>query len=69
MIYQREPSDDELKGSLEFLQLPAMEAPGTAGATDAGTKDDTDAPKKLPDSPLRSFIWALLSSNEFLYID
>jgi len=46
-----------------------MEAPGTAGATDAGTKDDTDAPKKLPDSPLRSFIWALLSSNEFLYID
>ena len=25
--------------------------------------------KPLPDSPLRSFCWALLSSNEFLFID
>jgi len=69
MIYQREPSDDELKGSLEFLQLPAVEAPGAAATTDATKNDETDGPTKLPDSPLRSFIWALLSSNEFLYID
>jgi mono/diheme cytochrome c family protein len=65
-IYQRAPSDDELKGSLEFLQLPAIEAPSETAAE--GTPKD-DAPKKLPDSPLRSFIWALLSSNEFLYLD
>jgi mono/diheme cytochrome c family protein len=48
-IYQREPTDDELAGALEFIRLPAA-------ATPAG-------------SPFRSFIWALLSSNEFLYID
>jgi hypothetical protein len=37
---------------------------------DGEIKDDKkDAAKKLPDSPLRSFAWALLSSNEFLFID
>jgi mono/diheme cytochrome c family protein len=47
-IYQREPTDDELAGALEFIRLPPAAAAG---------------------SPFRSFIWALLSSNEFLYID
>jgi hypothetical protein len=32
-------------------------------------KDANEAPKKLKDSPFRSFCWALLSSNEFLYVD
>ena len=43
-----------------------------APEADIGEKskdDDKDAKKKLPDSPLRSFCWALLSSNEFLFID
>jgi mono/diheme cytochrome c family protein len=68
LIYQREPSADELRGSMEFIQLPAIASAAPAdGAKDE--KDEKDAPKKLPDSPFRSFIWALLSSNEFLYID
>jgi hypothetical protein len=67
LIYQRGPTDDELQGSMEFIQLPPVAA--TAAPSGGDAKDDKDAPKKLPDSPLRSFIWALLSSNEFLYID
>jgi mono/diheme cytochrome c family protein len=44
------------------------EAKSSAAAGEKG-KDDSDAPKRLKDSPLRSFAWALLSSNEFLFID
>jgi hypothetical protein len=32
-------------------------------------KDDSEKSQKLADSPLRSFAWALLSANEFLFID
>jgi mono/diheme cytochrome c family protein len=39
---------------------------GTATAEVAAARDGA---KKLADSPLRSFAWALLSSNEFLFID
>jgi hypothetical protein len=69
LIYQRDPSDDELKGAIEFIQLPPIADAQAAGGAAKDDKDDKDAPKKLPDSPFRSFIWALLSSNEFLYID
>ena len=71
LIYQRDPTPDELKGSIEFIQLPAIAAaaPADAAKDEKDDKDAKDGPKKLPDSPLRSFIWALLSSNEFLYID
>lgn len=51
-------------------------ASGAAAASAGGERrepqaggDGKDGPKKLPDSPLRSFAWALLSSNEFLFID
>jgi hypothetical protein len=42
--------------------------------SDEDSKDGKDGkggkkPVKLPDSPLRSFAWALISSNEFLFID
>jgi hypothetical protein len=47
---------------------PASEADVKA-ALGANKKEDKDAPKPLPDSPIRSFCWALLSSNEFLFID
>src|SRR6266567_4427641 len=33
------------------------------------TADEEDSKDKPKDSPLRSFCWALLSSNEFLFID
>ena len=48
-----------------------VDAAATSRAeTDArDKKDDKDVPKRLPDSPLRSFCWALISSNEFLFID
>jgi mono/diheme cytochrome c family protein len=69
MVYQRKPTADELKGGIEFIDLPAQDpAPPPAGT--AGDKMATaDEKDKRRDSPLRSFIWALLSSNEFLYID
>jgi hypothetical protein len=45
-----------------------MAKDGTA-AKEGAPPDDKDTAKKLADSPLRSFAWALLSSNEFLFID
>jgi hypothetical protein len=46
----------------------AQDAKGTKGRKGSSNEKD-DAPKKLKDSPFRSFCWALLSSNEFLYMD
>jgi hypothetical protein len=78
MILQRAPTVDELKASTLFLKMPPVKfvpeesAGGEGAAEKAAEKDDKDkdaAPKKLPDSLLRSFCWALLSSNEFLFLD
>jgi mono/diheme cytochrome c family protein len=84
IVYQRMPTPEELTASMEFVKTPANETPAAseepapeAAAMDTkstkgrrGAKDDKeDAPKKLKDSPFRSFCWALLSSNEFLYLD
>ena len=69
LVYQREPSADEVRGALEFLQLPPVAPPPAAAAPSPGAKEDANEPKKLPPSSLRSFVWALLSSNEFLYLD
>jgi mono/diheme cytochrome c family protein len=49
-------------------EVKAQDAP-VADIDSKGKDDDKDVKKKLPDSPLRSFAWALLSSNEFLFID
>jgi hypothetical protein len=38
----------------------------TAVSSTADEKESKDKPK---DSPLKAFCWALLSSNEFLFID
>jgi mono/diheme cytochrome c family protein len=57
---------------VEGAKADGAKADGTASAgakPEAGAKDDKEAAKKLADSPLRSFAWALLSSNEFLFID
>jgi hypothetical protein len=78
LTYQRVPTPEEVDLSVRFLKKPPVdsdeEAPGkeAPGKEASGKKGDEDAAAKkkmLPDSPLRSFIWALLSSNEFLYID
>jgi uncharacterized protein DUF1553 len=69
LIYQRAPTPAELELSVAFLnQLPPV-APKTPPASVESDADAAAQKKLLPDSPLRSFIWALLSSNEFLYID
>ena len=82
IVYQRLPSAAEMAVSLEFLHLPqttplasippailAKPAPGDAtltGETLEKKDKDMQAPK---DSLLKAFCWALLSSNEVLYID
>jgi hypothetical protein len=43
----------------------ARTAPPTAAAATA----DAAKPKTKQDSPLKSLCWALLSSNEFLYVE
>jgi hypothetical protein len=78
LIYQRPPTAAELAASILFVDKPAYKGPppvaqaseaDVKAALGAAKKEDKDAPKPLPDSPLRSFCWALLSSNEFLFID
>jgi mono/diheme cytochrome c family protein len=71
LLYQREPSTEEITASVAYLKQPPLqtveETPAKKEETPA--KKGEEARKVLPDSPLRSFVWALLSSNEFLYID
>jgi mono/diheme cytochrome c family protein len=74
LLYQRAPSPDEVAASVAYLQKPPLKVAEETPAKkeDAGAKkgeEGATARKVLPDSPLRSFVWALLSSNEFLYID
>jgi Protein of unknown function (DUF1553) len=70
LILQREPTADELKASTLFLKMPPVKfMPEEPAAGGEGSGDKEPAPKKLPDSLLRSFCWALLSSNEFLFLD
>jgi len=71
IIYQRPPTSEELSLAIAFIQKPPLTAAVVAGMprTAESAADREGAPKKLPDSPLRSFCWALLSSNEFLFVD
>jgi hypothetical protein len=74
LIYQRAPLPEEITASVAYLKKPPIETVEETSAKKEEMptkKGDEKAParKVLPDSPLRSFVWALLSSNEFLYID
>jgi hypothetical protein len=78
IVYQRAPNENELGAAIRFLEMPPQPPPDTktAPAVEEEDKDedkdkdkDKEPGKQLPDSLLRSFCWALLSSNEFLYID
>jgi hypothetical protein len=74
LIYQRPPSTEEISVSIAYLKKPpiqqAEETPAKTEEAPAKKGNEGAAARKaLPDSPLRSFVWALLSSNEFLYID
>jgi len=84
IVYERMPAPEELASSLSFLreaaETPAAPPPAVAanvaakpegaGASWMSAKDDDkQTADKSRDSPLKSFCWALLSSNEFLFID
>lgn len=71
-IYQRRPTPEELSVSMAFIDKPPQaDTPPPVPQAEQGADGTAakDAPKRLPDSPLRSFAWALISSNEFLFID
>ncbi|MGE3577360.1 MAG: PSD1 and planctomycete cytochrome C domain-containing protein [Vicinamibacterales bacterium] len=69
VVFQRVPTAEELSLATAFVQKSPLKALPPAPAPEPGRKADKDAPKPLPDSPLRSFCWALVSSNEFLFIE
>jgi hypothetical protein len=96
IVYQREPTAEELSSSLAFLHDPELikltkqtgsdsvalsgSAERTADSSSVGANGDApgrkgkagekkEALKPIKDSPLKSFCWALLGSNEFLYIN
>jgi hypothetical protein len=79
IVYQREASPEEIAAATELITMEPLKpsttvtadaAKAAAGAAaDPKPATDDGASKKLTDSPLRSFAWALLSSNEFLFID
>jgi mono/diheme cytochrome c family protein/cytochrome c553 len=89
IVYQRDPSAEELKVSLELLHEPApppvkaeMSGPSSALAAkptpqSAGVVASMPAeeakpaptPPKGPETPLEALCWALLSSNEFLFLN
>jgi hypothetical protein len=89
IVYQRDPSAEELKMSLELLREPATgpvkpetsspsaapaakPAPQSGGAAAAAPAEEakpaSDAPRG-PETPLEALCWALLSSNEFLFLN
>ncbi len=88
IVYQRDPSADELAAALNLLHdatvppaAPAMRAGVSMQSVAFAAKPDsemkTDSPAaaqpspapKQPESPLEALCWALLSSNEFLFLN
>ncbi len=73
LVYQRAPTPEELSVATAFVQKPAYRTALDAVvpvATDGVVAPERGSePSRLPDSPLRSLCWALLSSNEFLFLD
>ena len=91
IVYQREPSADELSFSVALLKEPApattepaIRADVRLSAVAFAAKPDGDATKdsmssmpapapaptaKKVETPLEALCWALLSSNEFLFLN
>ena len=92
IVYQRDPSADELSFSVALLHdssVPATPDPAVraevsykqaafAAKPDGETKDSMSAPatpaapavkEKKVETPLEALCWALLSSNEFLFLN
>ncbi|MGB6942413.1 MAG: PSD1 and planctomycete cytochrome C domain-containing protein [Bryobacteraceae bacterium] len=88
IVYQREPSPQELSASVALLHQPgtppqeeraevsfktvALNAkPAGASSLDVAPGPDSKAKTKKPEeeTPLQALCWALLSSNEFLFLN
>ncbi len=67
IVYQRPPSAEELKASIEFMHSPELVR--AASAQPEYKNVAMEKPKTPKESPLKSLCWALLSSTEFLYIN
>ncbi|MFA5909230.1 MAG: DUF1549 domain-containing protein [Vicinamibacterales bacterium] len=69
IVLQRDPTAEELREAVGFLRRPPLKAHAVEQGGGEGVRDAEAAPPKRPDSLLRSFCWALLSSNEFLFVN
>jgi len=89
IVYQRDPSAEELKMSLELLHeaaptpakaemsgpssalaaKPTPQSEGVVASTPAEEAKPAPPPPKGPETPLEALCWALLSSNEFLFLN
>jgi hypothetical protein len=74
IVFQRQPTGVELQVSLDFLHSPISETDSApVNRTLAAKPDSTNrSSASLPapsESPLKWLCWALLSSNEFLFVN
>ena len=65
LAYQRPPTADELSLAVDLMHTHPDPAPAAAAMA---SKPDSSAKDKPPVSDLNSLCWALISSNEFLYV-
>jgi hypothetical protein len=77
IVFQRQPTAAEIEASLGFLHQPLAEAPRTSMGNSMAAKPETpenssaavSAPEASSDARLKWLCWALLSSNEFLFVN
>lgn len=77
IVFQREPTSEEMQASLDFLHHPVAETPRASASNSIAAKPETPgnsaaemaAPAAPVGSPMKWLCWALLSSNEFLFLN
>jgi len=70
LAFGRPPSQEEFKSALEFLDRQSCQVKAQAEAPPpSGGKRETQPSVAPEEQAMRSLCQALLSSNEFLYID
>ncbi len=74
IVFQRQPTSAELQASLEFFHQPVAETPQASMGNSLAAKPETPSvevatPAAASSSPLKWLCWALLSSNEFLFVN
>jgi hypothetical protein len=73
IVFQRQPTAAELQAGIEFLHQPVADATPVSNSSSFAAKPDASemaaVPAAAPASPIKWLCWALLSSNEFLFIN